>query len=345
MTTSLPLTIVLVVLMFGFIIFIHELGHFLTAKAAGIKIHEFAIGMGPTIFKFYKGETKYNLRLLPIGGFVSMEGEDEESTDADAFCNKPVGKRIGVVVAGAAMNILFGFILMLVIVSMQGLLSTTQVALFNEDAVSSAKLQVGDTILKVNNAKVHIANDIVFEFVGAGQQPVDLLVERGGEQILLEDVPFQTEVLEDGTAVLMMDFRVKGVPKNLSGVVREAYYMTTGVVKQVWVSFVKLITGQFKMNQLSGPVGVSGAIGQAAAVGVKSLLLMVAFVTINIGVFNLLPLPALDGGRLVFLLIEAVLGKPVPAKYEGLVHTTGLFLLMGLMLFVTYQDIIRLIQK
>ncbi len=345
MTTSLPVTIILVVLMFGFIIFIHELGHFLTAKAAGVKVHEFAIGMGPVLFKFYKGDTKYNLRLLPIGGFVAMEGEDEESSDRDAFCNKPVWKRIIVIVAGAAMNILFGFILMFLLVSMQGRLSTTQVALFDEGAVSSEKLQVGDVILEVNGANVHIANDLVFELVGAGTDPVNMLVQRDGEELLLENIPFHSEVLEDGTAVFSMDFKVKGVPKTLGGMFRESFYMTTGVVKQAWVSFIKLVTGQFQVNQLSGPVGVSGAIGQAAAVGFSSLMLMVAFVTINIGVFNLLPLPALDGGRLVFLIIEGLRGKPVPAKYEGLIHAAGLVLLMGLMIFVTYQDIVRLISK
>ena len=339
---SLFVTILCVILVFGFIIFIHELGHFSVAKACGALVHEFSLGMGPTVLKKTVGETTYALRLLPIGGFVAVEGEDADSDNDRAINKKPVWQRILFVGAGAFMNVLFGFILMIIIVAGQDLVSTTVVAQFDDDALSAQVLQVGDEILEVNGNPVTIGNDIMFEFISIGTDPVDLTILRDGETLLLEDVPFPMETI-DGITMASMDFFVYGQEKTVFSVLREAWHMTTGVEKQVWDSFFKLLTGYYKMEQLSGPVGVSSAIGEAATLGMESLLLMVAFITINIGVFNLIPLPALDGGRLFFLLIEAVRGKPIPAKYEGFIHAAGLVLLMGLMLFVTFNDVIKLI--
>lgn len=339
---SLFVTILSVILIFGFIIFIHELGHFTVAKACGALVHEFSLGMGPALWKKQWGETTYALRLLPIGGFVAVEGEDEDSDNERAINRKPVWQRILFVGAGAFMNVLFGFILMVIIVANQELVSTTTIAQFQEGATSSQVLQIGDEILEVNGAPVRIGNDIVFEFISVGSEPVDLTIIRDGETMLLEDVPFPMQTI-DGITMASMDFLVYGQEKTVFSTLKEAWHMTTGVVKQVWDSFFKLVTGQYKMQQLSGPVGVSSAIGEAASLGMENLLLMVAFITINIGVFNLIPLPALDGGRLFFLLIEAVRGKPIPAKYEGFIHAAGLFLLMGLMLFVTFNDVVKLL--
>ena len=339
---SLFVTILSVILNFGFILFIHALGHFTVAKACGALVHEFSLGMGPALWKKQWGETTYALRLLPIGGFVAVEGEDEDSDNERAINRKPVWQRILFVGAGAFMNVLFGFILMVIIVANQELVSTTTIAQFQEGATSSQVLQIGDEILEVNGAPVRIGNDIVFEFISVGSEPVDLTIIRDGETILLEDVPFPMQTI-DGITMASMDFLVYGQEKTVFSTLKEAWHMTTGVVKQVWDSFFKLVTGQYKMQQLSGPVGVSSAIGEAASLGMENLLLMVAFITINIGVFNLIPLPALDGGRLFFLLIEAVRGKPIPAKYEGFIHAAGLFLLMGLMLFVTFNDVVKLL--
>lgn len=339
---SLFWTILCVVLIFGFIIFIHELGHFSVAKACGALVHEFSLGMGPTLLKKTVGETTYALRLLPIGGFVAVEGEDEDSDNERAINRKPIWQRILFVSAGAFMNVLLGFILMVVLVANQELVSTTIVAQFSEGASSSQVLQVGDEILKVNGEAVTIGNDIVFEFVSIGAEPIDLTIRRDGEILELKSVPFPQETV-DGITVATMDFMVYGREKTVLGTLKEAWHMTTGVVEQVWDSFFKLITGQYKIQQLSGPVGVSSAIGEAAAMGPENLLMMVAFITINIGVFNLIPLPALDGGRLFFLLIELIRGKPIPAKYEGYIHAAGLFLLLGLMVVVAFNDIVKLI--
>lgn len=341
---NLIVTILLAVLIFGAIIMIHELGHFLTAKAVGIAVPEFSIGMGPKLFQFTRGETDYTLRLFPIGGYVAMEGEDEQSTDMRAFCNKKPAQKILVIAAGAAMNLLLGLLIMLGIVCSRPVVTSTQVSYFDPAAVSSEKLQLGDEIIKINDYKVHTANDLIYAFVDVGTKPVQMIVRRNGEIIKLADVPFAYEQIE-GQTIVKLDFKVQGVKKTPLLVLKESWYMTTGVVKQVWSSFGKLITGQFEMNQLSGPVGVTQMIGEVASTkDYSNIFLMVAFITINIGIFNLLPLPALDGGRLLFLFLELLRGKPVAPKYEGYVHAAGLFLLMGLMLVVTFNDIVRLIK-
>lgn len=341
---NLIVTILLAVLIFGAIIMIHELGHFLTAKAVGIAVPEFSIGMGPKLFQFTRGETDYTLRLFPIGGYVAMEGEDEQSTDMRAFCNKKPAQKILVIAAGAAMNLLLGLLIMLGIVCSRPVVTSTQVSYFDPAAVSSEKLQLGDEIIKINDYKVHTANDLIYAFVDVGTKPVQMTVRRNGEIIKIADVPFAYEQIE-GQTIVKLDFKVQGVKKTPLLVLKESWYMTTGVVKQVWSSFGKLITGQFEMNQLSGPVGVTQMIGEVASTkDYSNIFLMVAFITINIGIFNLLPLPALDGGRLLFLFLELLRGKPVAPKYEGYVHAAGLFLLMGLMLIVTFNDIVRLIK-
>ena len=185
---------------------------------------------------------------------------------------------------------------------------------------------------------------MIYAFVDVGDQPVQMTVQRDGQKIELQDVPFAHEQVE-GQTIVQLDFKVKGLEKTPLRVLKQSWYMTTGVVKQVWGSFGKLISGQYQLNQLSGPVGVTQMIGEvASARDYSSFFFMTAFITINIGVFNLLPLPALDGGRLLFLFIELLRGKPVPAKYEGFVHAAGLVLLMGLMLMVTFNDIVRLIK-
>lgn len=341
---NLPMTIIFVVLVFGFIIFIHELGHFTVAKLCGVRVHEFALGMGPAIFTKQKGDTTYALRLLPIGGFVAVEGEDADSDDEKALNKKPVWQRMLFVSAGAFMNVLFGFILMFILVSRQDLVSTTVIAKFDEGAKSAEVLEIGDEILKINGKNVTISNDISFELISVGSEPINITVRRNGEIIELENVPFTMENI-DGIEIPITDFVVYGRERTFFGTVREAWFMTVGVVEQVWDSFAKLITGYYKVEHLSGPVGVSNAIGEAASMGLYNLLMMIGFITINIGVFNLIPLPALDGGRLLFLFIELIIRKPIPAKYEGMIHAVGLLLLMGMMLFVTFNDVIKLIFK
>ncbi|MCI5800597.1 MAG: site-2 protease family protein [Oscillospiraceae bacterium] len=341
---NIAITILLTVLMFGLLIFFHEFGHFITAKLSGVRVNEFALGMGPVIFRFGRGETQYAIRLFPIGGFVSMEGEDEESDAAGSFSTVSVWKKIWIVTAGAVMNLLLGFVVLIILTASQSAIGSTTVAVFDGQATSSSLLQVGDVIKKMNGVSTHIDNDIVFAMLRDSDGAIDMVVERDGIPVTLKAVPFRTETSEDGITTTVLDFKVLAREKNVGSVLHQSFFMTGSVARMVWSSLIDIITGKFGLNQLSGPVGVATAVGQASSLGFRSMLLLVAFITINLGVFNLLPLPALDGGRLLFLIIEAVRGKPVNPRYEGYVHAIGFLLLIGLMIFVTASDIVKLFQ-
>lgn len=334
----------LAVVIFGVFIFVHELGHFLTAKAFGMKVNDFALGFGPALFKFTKGDTTYALRVFPLGGYVSLDGEDEESEDDRSYTKQKLWKRAAVMAAGGFMNLLLGFIVVLVVLNMQGMLGTTTISNFQKQSVSSEALQVGDQITKINGSRVHIDNDIVFGLVRDADGMVEMQVKREGSLLDLQ-VPFQITKNPDGSNAVYIDFTVLPLEKTVGSVLYNGWHYTGSIAKMVWVSLLDLLSGKVGVNQLAGPLGVTEVISQASSMGLRPLLMLVAFITINLGVFNLLPLPALDGGKLLFLLIEAVFRKPVPAKYENYVHTAGMVLLLGLMVFVTFNDIVRIFFK
>lgn len=334
--------VIIAVLVFGVLIFVHELGHFTVGKLSGMRVNEFAIGMGPAIWHRQKGETKYALRLFPIGGFVAVEGEDEDSSDPRAFCNVRLWKRILFVCAGAIMNLLLGFVILSILVSLRTSLPTTIISDFREGATSNASLQRYDRILKINGNSVFTANDVTFSMISDKDGIVDFTVLRDGKKLELPGIDFGMQVEENGTRLINLDFYVFSAQKTFWGSVKYTFLWMFSIVRQVWLSLANLLTGNFTMSELSGPVGVSTAIGQASSAGMGTLLLLIGFITVNIGVFNLLPVPALDGGRLVFLLIELIMRRPVNPKYEGYVHVAGFVALMGLMLVVTFNDIIRL---
>lgn len=337
------MTIVIAIIVFGIIIFIHELGHYLACRWAGVKVNEFALGMGPKLISKKIGETVYSIRAVPLGGFCSMEGEDEESADPRSFVSASVFKRFVILVAGSLMNLILGLVILSVLTVQKPYLGSTVVADFREEATSSAVLQVDDEILKVNNHTVRSDNDLIYEFQRDRDGIMDMQVLRNDEKIVLEDVTFKMQDLGDGVQAISVDFVVYQKEKTFTGVIFNSFNWTASIVKQVWGSLVDLISGRYGLNQLAGPVGVTTAIGQAASMGFATLLNFVAFITINLGVFNLLPLPALDGGRLMFVILEAVRRKPLAPKYEGYVHATGFILLIGLMIFVSFNDIVRLI--
>lgn len=342
---STAINILIAVIVFGILIVTHELGHFISAKLCGIRVNEFSIGMGPALFKRKKGETQYSLRLFPIGGYVSMEGEDEESTDDRAFNKKPVWKRIIVVVSGALMNLLTGFILVLLMMSLSGTLSSTTIAKFENNAESQKTgLAVGDKIVRINGSKVNIDTDIVLSLIEDSDGKVSMVVERNHKLVELPNVQFPMISNGNSGKVMQRDFWVYGEPGSFVNIIRHAFYWTIAMVKFVWVTFVELFTGRFGLKDLAGPVGTTVAMGQAASMGFTSLLMVVAMIAINLGVVNLFPLPALDGGRLFFMIIELIRGKPIKAKYEGYVHFVGFALLMLLMVVVTFNDILRVIK-
>ena len=344
------ITVLITILVFGVIIFIHELGNFIAAKLSGITVHEFALGMGPTIFHFEKGGTKYALRLFPIGGFVSMEGEDSESEDEGAFCKKPVWKRIIVVVAGAVMNVLLGFVILMLLNTFRtGGIPTTVIKQFNGTApyaVEESGLKVGDKILKINGRTMFIEQDIAFSISEDEDKVVDMVVRRDGKKVSLDNVSvgYVTVTNESGQSEEKYPFAVDVESKNVLSVLKYTALNTLYVGRIVWLSLIQLLTGKVGMDALSGPVGVGSALGQMAGISISSLFSMIAFITINVGVFNLLPIPALDGARLVFLIIEGIRRKPVNPKYEGYIHAAGLIAMLLLMVFVTFNDIVRLFQ-
>ena len=339
------------ILFFGLLISIHELGHFTFAKLFKVKVNEFALGMGPAIFKKKRGDTLYALRLLPIGGYVSMEGEDTESQDENAFNRKKVWQRIIIVAAGAIMNLILGVVIVATVLSMEDLIGTNQILEFHKDAISQQTgLKVGDEFLEIDGHRVFSDTDISFLMGRSDDGVFDMTVLRDGEKVELKDVTFKTE--KDGKyTFITYDFIILGEETNFFNVVENSFRRSASIARLVWLSFFDLVTGRYGLTDLSGPVGTVNVIADAAAGAVESkdglitALTMMAFISINIGIFNLIPLPALDGGRLFFLIIEGIRRKPINPKYEGYVHGAGLALLLLLMLVVTFNDIVTLIKN
>ncbi len=333
--------IVLGILMFGFLVFIHELGHFITAKKFGIKVNEFAIGMGPAIFKTQKGETKYSLRLLPIGGFVGLEGEDGDSEDPRAFSKKSPLKRIIVLSAGVIANILMGFLLYIILYLNVPAISVPVVeSVLPETPAYEAGIQAGDRIYKINGSKVNLQSDVTFALYNNADNPVEVIIDRKGEKKNFLVTPEYNE--ESGRYIL--GYMVKNEEMTIPLAIKTAYYDTLFSVKVVYFSLAELIRGNVGINEMSGPVGIVNEMGAMAKTEFPflSLLSFIALIAVNLGVMNLLPLPALDGGRIVFILIELIRGKPVKAEHEGMVHFIGIILLFALMIVVTFSDILKL---
>lgn len=340
------LYLLLTLLLLGVLVFLHEGGHFLLARLNDITVNEFAIGMGPKIFSKVskKSGIRYSIRAFPIGGFVSMAGEDEASDDVNAFCNKNVWRRISTVLAGPVTNILVGFIGMLVLVLLT-VPASNIVAVFSENATSSeCGLQVDDKIVAVNGVKTHTGNEVAYEITYQGDEPLDITVIRNGEMIVLEDVSFP-KVEESGVVLGTLDFQFWGVgegEKDFGLIISHTFWRTYSTAKMVWDSLADLITGRFGLDAISGPIGMTELVGSAIATGWESVLYLWVIISVNLGVMNLLPLPALDGGRLVFLLWEAVTRKPVNKNVEAYINAAGLLILMAFMLIITFKDIFKL---
>ena len=344
--------ILVAILLFGVVIFIHECGHFLFAKLFHVKVNEFAIGFGPTLFRFGKGETTYSLRLLPFGGFCSMEGEDEESDNERAFSKKPVWKRLVIVVAGAMNNLILGLILVGIMLAMSGSYGTRQVHSFittPEQPVATSEstgLRAGDEILKIDGRNIYCATDVTYMLMNSRDNTLDMVVSRDGVRTDLTNVTFHTDDIE-GHSIIRQDFMFVGKRVSIKSplaFVKEAFLETVSLGRMIWMSLFDLITGRYGLNEVMGPVGIINETGKAVASGLDDALYLLALLTVNLGIMNLLPIPAVDGGRIVFLVIEGIRRKPVPAKYEGWVHGIGLLLLLLLSVFIMGNDIFRLIR-
>jgi len=384
------LYILLTLLLLSIMVVIHELGHFLFAKLFRVTVLEFSIGMGPAIYTTKRKKKKnknnidiagtfrhdentegdvlnttaitsdtenqktdFSIRALPIGGYVSMAGEDDASDDVNAFCNKPVWQRFIITIAGAVMNILLGFLCMCLLVGLEtnqysqngeGHLVSNTIYGFQENSISDKgeyPLMAGDTVIKVDGVYVHTGNELVYEIMNSGFEPIDIVVLRNGKEVLLKDVVFPTEE-NSGTTFGNYDFIMQLEKADFGTIVKHSVFRSLSTVKIITDSLADLIGGRYGADAVSGPVGMAGAVGEATKSGLTSILYLFTLITMNLGVFNLLPLPALDGGRLIFLIIEGIARKPIKREIEQTINTVGLMLLMALMLFITVKDIFNL---
>ena len=365
---SIFITLIAALIVFSAVIAIHEFGHFTVAKLCGIQVNEFSIGMGPALWKkIYKG-TQYSLRALPVGGYVALEGEESpESQQAEAARDEreaeeenpvppeqrtgiplneaPVWQRALVMVAGAVMNFVLGFVVLVFLIAAQNepITSKTIYAIQDGALCGQTGLQAGDKVLAVNGRRCFVANDILYELVRTQSYSADFTVLRDGQKVQLPGVQFDTWQDEQGETHMSIGFSVYGLEKTLGNVLREASNSVLYYGRIVFTSLIDLLRGRESINNLSGPVGIVSAIGQAASYGWQDLLELLALITVNLGILNLLPFPALDGGKVVFLIIEGVTGHAVPEKLQSVLTLATFGLLFGLMIFATYNDILRLI--
>lgn len=340
---------IIAILLFSAIILFHELGHFLLAKANGIRVNEFSLGLGPTIVGFTKGETKYSIKLLPFGGACMMEGEDSQSDDDRSFQKKSVWARISVVAAGPIFNFIMAFVLAVIILGNIGISTPTVAQVEDGYGAQTAGLQAGDEIIKMNHKHIHFFKEISMYTLFYAGETVEVTYERNGERHIVEVQPTYDE--EQGRYRYGIDgsgeYTKVGPIKTLQYSVYEVKYWiqyTVGSLKM-------LLTRQVSVNDLSGPVGIVKTIGDTYDMSKSdgafyvwmNLLNLALLLSANLGVMNLLPIPALDGGRLVFLVIEAIRGKRVSEDKEGMVHFIGLLCLFGLMILIMFNDIRKLI--
>lgn len=332
--------ILIAILFFELIILVHEGGHFFAAKMMKVKVNEFSIGMGPKLFQFQKGDTKFTLRLILFGGYCAMEGEDSESDDKNSFANKKVIQRVFVVVAGAVMNLILGVLIILGMVCSQELVGTPVVADFDKDAVSNACLEQNDRILAIDGMRVYTTTDITTGFSRSSDGEVEFLIKRDGKTKTV-NAKFNTQKI-DGKNYIDMDFYLYGVEKTVPNVLRETGRQFMSFCRMIFLSLHDLITGKYGLSDMSGPVGTVSVVSGAVKMSLTSTFRIMAFLTINIGLFNLFPFPALDGWKLFILLYEGIFKKKLPQKFEWMINAVGLAVLLGLMCLVTFSDITKL---
>ena len=337
--------ILFAILFFGIIIGLHEFGHFITAKIFGVTVNEFSIGMGPVLLKKNKNGTQYSWRLLPIGGFVALEGEDEDSEDPHAFGNQKAWKRFIVIAAGATINIILGLLLICVMLGADGKVASKEVYAVSEGMLQNASgIRVGDEIESINGISVFSARDLYYGLYRDNDGVYDITLKRDGEKLKLDDLSINYNA-EQGYCDFIVGEKDVTFLNLLPGAVTETASMT----KLVFLSLVDMLKGNYGMKDISGAVGTINIVADTASDAItsadySSLIFILAFITVNIGIVNLLPLPALDGGRLFFILIEMIVRKPVPKKFEAIVHAVGFALLMALMVIITFNDIVNIVK-
>ena len=343
--------VLIAILIFGLLVAIHEFGHFSAAKLCGVRVEEFAVGMGPALWKKQKGETLYSLRAVPFGGYCAMTGEDGESDDPRAFGNQSVWKRLVILAAGSFNNFLLGLVIVLILQFSTGYITSPTITAFMEGCPyeSAEGLQVGDRFERINGHRIVMQED-VNRYLG-GDGDYDFVLRRGGETVVLNDFRLEKIDYAEGR---YFGFRFGSFEKaNFGQNLYAAWETTKGYVSLVWQSLGMLVHGQVGVNDLAGPVGIVDMMAtesarQSSTVdGMLTIFSFAAFIAVNLAVMNMLPIPALDGGRvfllLVTALIELVTRKKLNPKWEGYIHGAGMVLLLALMAYVMLHDIIRLV--
>lgn len=349
------LYIILAIVMFGILVALHEFGHFITAKLLGVRVNEFSIGMGPSVWNRQKGETLYSIRVLPVGGYCAMEGEDEDSDDPAAFNSAAGWKKLIILLAGAAMNFLTGLVLAVILMAPAVAFVTPVIDSFADGFPYQGEegLMAGDRIVSIDGHAIYLYSDVTMFFSRSNGETMDLVVERNGERVKLDDFPLKSrEYTQDGQTSVRYGLNFRIGEATIGSKLMNAWYTTIDFVRLVWISLGDLISGAAGLRDLSGPVGIVSTIGevgtQSASVGdaLYNIAYFAALIAVNLAVMNLLPLPALDGGRIFFLLLNGLLylvcRRKIAPKYEGYVHLAGLAALMCLMLAVTFSDIGKL---
>lgn len=329
-------TAVSAIFVFLLVILLHELGHFTVAKLVGIKVNEFSIGMGPKLLQRQEGETKYTLRILPIGGYVKMEGEDEDSSDPRSFGKASPLARMAVLAAGAFMNFVLAIIVLSIVTFNTGVPTTTIDEIEPNSPAQNSDIIKGDKIVEINNIKID-SWETLADTINSSESGEELEIDiiRNNREKTIKIMPNQQE---DGRRVI--GIRPKYEKSFISSI--KGGFQKTGMFLKLMFQFVEMIfRGEVSTKDLAGPVGVINEVGQAAKMGFTNLLFMLGFISVNLGFFNLLPIPALDGSRLVFAFIELVRGKPIDPEKENFIHLMGFVFLILLMLIVTYRDLIR----
>ncbi len=352
--TKTIMTIILFIIIFGIVVISHEFGHFLLGKRNGIRVVEFAIGMGPDIFSFKRGETKYSLKLLPIGGACMFDGEDGVAAengekDEHTFLAASVWARIATIFAGPFFNFLTAFLFALIVVAFTGARRTDIQMIVEGSAAQEAGIMPGDEILRINNERIYLYQEIQLATELTKGEPITLQIKRG-EQIL--DVTLSPRYDERDGMYYIGLVGGESIECKPAQVFQYSFYEIRFWVKVTYKSLLMLVQGQVTKDDVSGPIGIAQMVGDnyeiAKTYGVSNVIFtmmdIIILLSINLGILNLLPIPALDGGRLVFLILEVFRGKPVPPEKEGMVHFAGLVVLMVLMVFVMYNDIMKLIR-
>ncbi|GAU79838.1 RIP metalloprotease RseP [Fusibacter sp. 3D3] len=330
------LTIVSFIFVFGIIVLAHEFGHFITARMNGIKIHEFSLGMGPALLKKQGPETLYSVRAFPIGGYVKMEGEDGESEDPRSFVQKKPWQRLIVLAAGAMMNFVLAYILLVIIMFSVGYPSNTVDQVLENSPAEAAGLMSGDTIVKINEHEINTWEAIVEHINNSDGQLLDIEVLRNNETVNIKVKPElapEDSVYRVGISPLSVKQIGKSFP--LAGKQFGTFFTS------IFQFFAQLGSGKVE-GEVVGPIGIVNVIGQASRAGFLNLLFIAAYISINLGIVNLLPFPALDGGRIIFVIIEMIIGRPIDREKEGYVHFVGFAILMALMVFLVFRDISKL---